>query len=74
MLQDHLALWVEDEADVEEAAVPFRMAGFGLSHHVHAVFARDFAERLGLRTRDVDGAGIGELDMVEVHHFVVEAL
>src|SRR5919204_115953 len=74
MPEDDLALRVKDEADVEEAIVDVRVTRFRLSHDVGAVLLRQGAERLGLRTGDVDRTLPGELHVVQVQHFIVEAL
>jgi len=33
VLQDHLALGIENEADIEETVLNFRMAGLSLGHN-----------------------------------------
>jgi hypothetical protein len=54
------------KADVEEAIRNLGMAGLGLGHHIAALLLRDFAKCVGLFPGYVDGAFMGEVDMVEV--------
>ena len=74
MAQHDLAVGVQHEADVEEAAGELGMARLGLGHHEHAPLARQPAELVGLGAGDVDRALARERLVVEVEHLVVEAL
>src|SRR5207237_10537266 len=69
-----LASGVDDETDVKEAVLHLRMTGLGLRHHEGVVLARQVAQLVSLFARDVDGAGEGELNVIEVQHLVVERL
>jgi hypothetical protein len=74
MPQDDLPFWVQDEADVEEAAGEFRVPGLGLAHQEHVPLPGQGAERVGLGSGDVDRALPGERLVVQVENLVVEAL
>ncbi len=74
VLEDDLARGVEHEADVEETVFPIRMLRLGLGHDEDVILARELAQRLRLRAGNVDGAGVGEFDVIEIQHLVVEAL
>ena len=43
VFENYLSRRVNDEADVEEAVLQVRMAGFGLGHDEGVVLARDLA-------------------------------
>nr|WP_245431035.1 hypothetical protein [Rhodoplanes roseus] len=73
VLEDDRAVRVDDEADVEEAVLPVRMAGLGLRHDVDVPLARELGDLVRLRARDVDRAGVGEVGVVDVQDLVVEA-
>jgi hypothetical protein len=45
---------IEDEADIEIAVFDFGMVRFGLGHNKSMVLFGDFAQFLGLFTRNVD--------------------
>src|SRR5581483_12444689 len=62
VLQNHFALWIEDEADVEETILNFGMSRLRLGHNEGVVGAGNFAQRLGLLTGNIDGSFSGELD------------
>src|SRR5450755_3773343 len=74
VLQDDLALRIEDEADVEEAVLDLGMARLRLGHDKGVIGASKLAKLVRLRPRNVDGAFARELDVIQVEHFVVEAL
>ena len=74
MLEDDLALRVEDEADVEEAIRPIRMMRLGLRHNECVVLLCDCAQRVGFAAGNVDCAFTRERDVVEIEYLVVEAL
>jgi hypothetical protein len=65
VLEDDLARRIDDEADVEEAVGPVLVARLGLGHDEHVRGARQLAQAIGLGTGNVDGAGPGELGMVD---------
>ncbi len=74
MLQDDGAVRVDDEADIEEPVRPVLMPCLGLRHDEDAPLAGEPAEPVGLGAGNVDRAGPGELDVIDVEHLVVEAL
>jgi hypothetical protein len=74
VLEDHLAARIDDEPDVEEAVLQIRVTRLGLGDDERVVLFGDLPQRLGLLSRDVDGALARELHVVHVQHFVVEAL
>jgi hypothetical protein len=74
VLEDHLALRVEDERVVEEDLREVGVLRLGLGDEVDAELARDLAEHLGLGPGDVDRRLGRELRVVGVEHLVGEAL
>ncbi len=74
MAQDHGALRVDDDSDVEVAPRELLVAGLGLGHDEDVPLTRELAEALGLRSRDVDRALARVLLMVGIHHLVGKAL
>ena len=74
MLQNHLALGVENEADVEEAVFDIRVTCFGLCYDKGIVGASDGAECFGLFARNVDGAFSGKLHVIEIQDLVIKTL
>ena len=74
VLEDYLALRVEDEAHVKKAVGPIGMTRLSLRHDEGLILAGNFAECLCLFSRNVDGACSGELCVIEVEHLVVERL
>src|ERR671931_1470800 len=74
MTQDHLALRVDHEPDVEEATWELLVARLRLGHDEDVPLTRELAEALGLRPRDIDRALARVLLVIEVHHLVGEAL
>jgi hypothetical protein len=74
VLEDDLALRVEDEADVEEHAREVRVLRLGLRDEVDVELARDLAEHVGLGAGDVDGRVGRELRVGRVEDLVGEAL
>src|SRR5262245_12462538 len=73
VLQDDLAVGIDDEADVEETILPVLMARLGLRHDEDVPFARELADLVGLRARNVDAAGARVIGVIDVEHLVVEA-
>ncbi len=73
MLQDDLAIGIDDETDVEEAILPVLMARLGLRYDEDVPFARELADLVGLRPRNVDTAGARIVGVIDVEHLVVEA-
>ena len=73
VLQDHLAVGIDDEADVEETVLPFLMARLGLRHDVDVPLARELADLVGFGTGYVDAAGARIIGVVDIKHFVVES-
>src|SRR5262249_9756531 len=74
VFEDHLAVWADDESDVEEAPGELRMAGLRLRHQKGVPLPRELAEIVGLRARDVNRAFPRELLVVDVEDLVVESL
>jgi hypothetical protein len=72
--QDHLAVRIDHEADVEEAPRELLVARLGLGHDEDVPLARELSEPLRLRARDVDRALARVVLVVKVHHLVGEAL
>ena len=73
MLQDDVAVGIDDETDVEKAILPVLMARLGLRHDENIPFACQLADLVGLRPRNVDAAGARVVGVVDVKHLVVEA-
>src|SRR5215472_8631198 len=74
VLEDEVALGVEDEADVEEPPGEFGVAGLRLGHQERVPLPGQLAEVLRLGAGHVDRTVSRELLMVEVEDLVVEAL
>ena len=74
VLEDDVAVRIDDEADVEEEIGPVLVASLGLRHDEHAPFLRELAEAVGFGTGNVDRAGMREFLVIEVENLVVEAL
>ncbi len=74
MFENHVAVGVEHESDVEEPVLPIRMVRLGLRHNKRLVLASDGSERVGLRAGYVDGAFTRKHGVIEVEYLVVEAL
>ena len=72
MLQDDLAVGIDDEADVEEAVLPVLMARLGLRHDEDVPLARELADLVGLGAGNVDAAGARVVGVIDVEHLVVE--
>ena len=72
MLQNNLAVGIDDKADVEEAVRPILMARLGLRHDVDVPLFGELADLVGLRAGNVDAAGARVVGVVDVEHFVVE--
>jgi hypothetical protein len=74
VLEDDLALGIENEADIKKAVFDFGMARFGLRHDEGVILAGDFAQFIRLLAWNVNRALTRKLHMIEVKHFVIEAL
>jgi hypothetical protein len=74
VLEDDVAVGIEDEGVVEEHLREVRVGRLRLGHHVDAELARDFAEHARLRTRDLDRRLLRELRVVGVEDLVREPL
>ncbi len=73
MLQDDLAVRIDDEADVEKTVRPVLMARLGLRHDEDVPLPGQLADLVGLGTGYVDAAGARVIGVVDVEHLVVEA-
>ena len=74
MLQDHGAVRIDDESDIEEPVGPVRVARLGLCHDVGAPAAGELPEAVGFRAWNIDGAGPRKLGMVDIENLVIEPL
>src|SRR5229473_2460659 len=74
MLEVYFALRVDNKADIEIAIRYFWMVRLRLGHNEGIVRLRYLSQCLCLFTGDVDGTFTGKLDVIEVKHFIVEAL
>src|SRR5580658_11176226 len=73
MLQNDLAVGIDDEADIEEAVLPVLMARLGLRHDEDVPLAGELADLVGLGARNIDAAGARVIGVVDVEHLVVES-
>src|SRR5262245_49359465 len=74
VLEDDLALRVEDKAHVKKTVGPVGMARLCLCYDEGVVLAGHCPERLGLFAWNVDGAFPGKLRVIEVQDFVIKGL
>ncbi len=74
VLEDHLALGVEDEAHVKKAVGPIGMVRLRLRHDEGIILAGNLPEGRCLFARNIDGAFPGKVRVIEVEHLVVEGL
>ena len=74
MLQYDGAIRINDKADIEEPIGPVFVPRLGLRHNKTAPVAGEPPQTVGLRAGNIDGAGPGELGVVNIEHFVVEPL
>ena len=74
MLQYDGAIRIDDKADIEEPIGPILVTRLGLRHDESAPAAREPPDTVGLRTRNINGAGPRELGVVDVENLVVEPL
>ena len=72
VLQDDLAVGIDDEADIEEAVLPVLMARLGLRHDEDVPLPRQLADLVGLGAGNIDAAGARVIGVVDVEHLVVE--
>src|SRR5690242_15066871 len=74
MLQDHLAVWIEDKANIEKAIFDLGMTRFCLSHNKGIVLSGNLAELVRLFAGNINGAFSSKLHMIEVEDFIIKGL
>src|SRR5450759_736376 len=73
VLEDDLTVWIDDEADIEEAILPIFVARLGLRHDEHVPLPCKFSDLVSLRPRNIDTTRAGIVGMIDIQHFVIEA-
>ena len=73
VLQNDVAVRIDNEPDVEEAILPVFVTRLGLRHDVDVPLPRELADLVGLGARNIDATRASVVGVVHVEYFIIES-